>query len=503
VLGRFAGVDESRPSGRSAYVLALRRWFDAAHDGDDAPSIPMTTVSMSLDGRPPVLAALAQDWLQARGLPAGAQLLGQPDAPDQVLKSLLLAGGQASALTLTIAADDANRATPLLSALGLLRMTGLLPRMELLPAPDLSLPGLARNDNQDESWSAESHSADSNSPAHWSNGELYVFTSVGWPRQSVGSRLESLDGGYPVRIRGTHESDSAGSMRWLEATYLAQDGTLYGWYHEEPTGACTSDGPLEVDLQQPRLPLVGEVIGQPAVQGPARQPGAPSILLTVPRIGALVSSDNGENWRDLGIVLEGPEGAVYCGTGNTYFAGGVGDFSVLADRDERYLYFLYTAFGPELTEQGIGVARIARTDLERPVDRVWRWHDGAWHEPGIGGRGTMVYPATVDWHRGEANAFWGPTVHWNTYLERFVVLLNRAGNGEWVQEGAYVAYADRLDDPANWTVPQRIRSGGEWYAQLIGTDATREETDKLIGRRARYFERGVSRHEAVFHRPGE
>ena len=34
----------------------------------------------------------------------------------------------------------------------------------------------------------------------------------------------------------------------------------------------------------------------------------------------------------------------------------------------------------------------------------------------------------------EPDAFWGPAVHWNTHLQQYVMLLNRAFDPRWAQE---------------------------------------------------------------------
>ncbi|MCC7369521.1 MAG: hypothetical protein IT306_13920 [Chloroflexi bacterium] len=495
VVGPFDGVDAERPAGRSGYLRALGRWFDGWHP-DGEPPADVASVALRPDRLPPGLVALAQDWLHGRGLTPAVQLDATTDAADRAVRPLLLAGGTAASVALTLpSVEPTGGLKRVIPGLTRALQAALLPRLELRAAPELALPGLARNDLLDEP--ADRFPADSNSPVHWRGDELYVFTSVGWPRLGGGPSLEQLSAGSRVVIHGEHDGDQISGMRWIEATYRAADGTLYGWYHEEPSGVCGDDPSLPDPLfdGQQRLPL-----GQ---QMPVRQSQERGPALTAPRIGALLSEDDGEHWRDLGIVLEAPSWDGACSTANRYFAGGVGDFSVLADREERYLYVLYTSFDPEIEQQGIGVARISRADLGQPVERVWLWTGDDWRAPGLGGRGAMVYPVTVDWHRADANGFWGPTVHWNTYLQRYAVVLNRAGDAEWSQAGAYVAFADRLDDPLSWTVPQRFRQGGDWYAQLIGTDAARRETDKLIGRRARYFERGLSQLEAIFHRPGE
>ena len=52
-----------------------------------------------------------------------------------------------------------------------------------------------------------------------------------------------------------------------------------------------------------------------------------------------------------------------------------------------------------------------------------------------------IFPAVEPWNDDdtEVDAFWGPAVHWNVYLEQYVMLLNHAKDTNWKQEGIYVS----------------------------------------------------------------
>ena len=331
------------------------------------------------------------------------------------------------------------------------------PAVTLRPAPPVFFPGADRKAPN------QPGETDSNSPLHWSGDTLYVFNSAGHPWRAGGPDLFGLGQTY---LRTEYHNQTNGG-RWIEATWKAADGTLYGWYHFEPTGLC------------------------------------PGTHLTAPRIGAARSRDDGAHWEDLGIVLEAPPGTLNCGTRNFYFAGGHGDFCVVLDRRQRWLYFFFSTYTGTAAEQGVAVARMRWADREAPVGRVWKWHAGAWTEPGLGGRATPIFPARVDWHREDADAFWGPAIHWNHHLRRYVMLLNRARDSHWTQEGVYVSFNADLSNPRGWSPPRKIL--GElpaqgWYPQVVGLDTARRETDKLAGRVARLFVRGQSRWEIVFDR---
>lgn len=70
---------------------------------------------------------------------------------------------------------------------------------------------------------------------------------------------------------------------------------------------------------------------------------------------------------------------------------------------------------------------------------------------------TPIFPARIDWHRADADAFWSPSIHWNSHLRQYVVLLNRARDKDWTQEGVYVTFY----------VPEAGRIGLSFSDQLL------------------------------------
>ena len=164
-----------------------------------------------------------------------------------------------------------------------------LPIVELRDATLVNLPG-----GRDST--GRIHSIDCNSPVEWdSAGNLFIFTSSQQPFRSSGTNLFDLS--FPALPVYIAPRAGVSGGQWIEATYRADDGKLYGWYHNEPPGLCGG-----------------------------------SSRLTAPRIGALVSTDDGQTWQNLGILLDAPAGSTNCSTSNYYFAGGNGDFSVIADQ---------------------------------------------------------------------------------------------------------------------------------------------------------------------------
>lgn len=331
----------------------------------------------------------------------------------------------------------------------LLAAATLLPaqRVRVVPAPVVRLP---------------TH-VDGNSPAFWSKGELKLFTSTGFPEMI--SSAPDLFGRWVSQTVNTSAHNHI--PLWIESAWRDTDGTVFGWYHHEPERICG------------------------AANG-----------LTSPKIGAVISFDEGETVHDLGIILEsryGPD----CNAENGFFAGGHGDFSVVPDRRRQYFYIFFTNYGGPAGEQGVAVARLPFEHRHAPAGKVQKFYRGAWKEPGLGGRTTPLFPARTPWNRRDADSFWGPAVHYNTYLRQYVMLLNRACCAPgWPQQGVYISYGA---DPRNllaWKYPELLLESDElpdrpaFYPQVLGLGPG--ETDSRAGEFARLFVQGVSRWSLTF-----
>lgn len=298
--------------------------------------------------------------------------------------------------------------------------------------------------------------SDSNSPVLHIDGEMVIYNSTGMgPIRSSGPNQLRLRESQPVILgQSTHYP------YWIEATWADEDGSIFAWYHHEPARVCGG------------------------------------LHLTAPQIGALVSYDGGRSFRDLGIVLQSGYPAD-CSSQNGYFAGGHGDFTVLASPDREYFYFLFSNYSGPVEAQGVAVARMPFYRRNNPVGAVEKLYNGEWSEPGIGGMLTPIFPAKVDWQLAEADSFWGPSVHWNRYLDKYVMLLNRSCcSPGWPQEGVYVSFNESLSDPSGWSEPVKILEDVFWYPQVIGRE--RSGTDKLADRVARLYIYGASEWEMVF-----
>jgi hypothetical protein len=305
---------------------------------------------------------------------------------------------------------------------------------------------------------------DSSNPAVWSlvRGvhQLVVISSWGGiPIRTSGATLERLRIEGPVGFRS-----HPGHGVWMEAIVPDAAGRWYGFYHHErPADLC----------------------GRPDRQ--------------LPRIGALRSFDNGLSWEDLGIILDAPPGSEACDSANRFVLGGVGDLTAALDADGTDLYLYYSQYLRDGASQGVVVARLAWANRDAPAGKTTVWNNGAWLAASQAADGSWSYPRGTPLFRNDRpfhdasadnDILWGPSIHWNTYLNRYVMLLNRAENDHFGQEGIYVSFSPTLA-PSRWSAPVRMFDGGEWYPQVIGEE-TGVGTDRLTGKRARFFMLGRS-----------
>lgn len=324
---------------------------------------------------------------------------------------------------------------------------------------------------------------DCNVPAVWVNGELRLYESP-YPHDNFMGGVASYASGSSVTTLTQKAAVTpdrcalaaytpAAFGPWFESIIADDAGVLWAYYHAE--------------FPNPEQTKVH------------------------PRIGAQVSRDNGATWTDLGVLLDTPadtdEMHSWLGYG---FSGGNGDCSAILDADKKYVYFFYSQYGATPGTQGIAVARMLWADRAQPVGKVMKWYDGSWAQPGLGGEATPILANLGDAHgmRSGFDFWWGPSIHWNTHLQRYVILMNRSNSGDFTFNSGVANWymsSPTLEDPSQWDTPEALpfQDGylGSWYPQVIGLG--NGDTDTQAGRTARLFVSGTSQWEITFLREDE
>ena len=300
---------------------------------------------------------------------------------------------------------------------------------------------------------------DSNNPAFWKDGAFHLINSVGaGPMIAAGTDQFSL--GAPGAVHMSHVNPWP---TWIESVWVDPTGVVFGWYHQEHFGVC------------------------------------PGTNFSVPQVGAAISYDGGSTFYDMGVVLTSGQ-PIDCSSQNGYFAGGNGDVNVILDRKQEYFYFFLTQYAGPLENQGIIAARLPFDSRWSPVGAVQKYYQGNWSEPGMGGQVTPIFPARVSWQSPDTDSFWGPSLHWNTYLNSYVMLLNRSCcSPGFPQKAIWASYSTDLSDPTTWARPHKVLNDTGWYPQVIGLGPT--GTDRRAGHIARLYIYGHSRWEIVFEKP--
>ena len=355
------------------------------------------------------------------------------------------------------------------------------PSVVITPAPALRFPGGRWRPEAEMPEEIKAVAADCASPLEWLGDTLYVFNSWDQIWRGDGPDLLHLQRGEETLVVAPIKD----LRLWLESTHRDDKGVMYGWVHNEYPNVC----PDRARTMRSGHPLLA-------------------------RIAAVRSTDEGKSWKSLGWLMEGRPDQLKCDTDGTYYVGGFGDFTAFVDREREFVYIFFASYVRDIAEQGLAVARMRYADRDQPVGKLSIWNNGRWEPwPDEHGHITPILPVGADIHTKGGKIFWGPSIHWNTYLNQYVMVVNQTRDAAWDTDGQYVLFTDTLADPRRWTKPVKIMDweqthkahpndyGHGWYVQIAGTQ--KGETDKLASQTARFFIDGHSYWQIRFRKPGE
>ena len=328
---------------------------------------------------------------------------------------------------------------------------------------------------------------DSNAPGVWLQGKLKRYESNYPQNGNTGGvsayscynpNIETLVTGGQIIAGGRQYLDTRippAYGPWFEGMEVDENGVAYAYYHTE-------------------IRIYGDTkfhVG----------------------IGAQKSTDGGITWTDIGmsLIVDTPLGSdVPQGTFTNLgfgFMGGNGDCSVMLDANNQYLYIIWSQYGLTSANQGIAMGRMLWSDRDSPAGKVYKLFNGTWSQPGAGGLSSPVIPNGGDCYGlfAAQDYWWGPSIHWNEYLEKYVLMLNRSNNGGFTWSGGqtnYWCYSDSLESGI-WSTPQPLvfpaNYMGDWYPVVYGLQEG-IGTDKICGEVGRLSVNGQSNWRITFSR---
>jgi hypothetical protein len=261
---------------------------------------------------------------------------------------------------------------------------------------------------------------------------------------------------------GCHENcNDQASWRWGSIT--VSQGTL-----DHPLGEPLGDpNPPVREFAFPitaNLPAnIDYAGGGPVYRVPEGEPGAGSLIMVyhIERnanplwswTGLAKSTDEGQTWQDLGLILSVPH--IY----NPHGASDVGDNPLVPYTDpttlQKYFYIFFPQHCWTINQQCIdftfiSVARAPYEDvltaaaIGNSVSKLFKkYYEGKWDEPGLGGLASETFPGVT----GETDG--NMQIVWSAYRNLFVAIVDNAQN---------IAYGESVDG-TYWPPMQVIFTG--------------------------------------------
>lgn len=249
-----------------------------------------------------------------------------------------------------------------------------------------------------------------------------IFTVGNFSVLAEGTNLDQITRSSTVLVKGGPGSFDNG-YAGIRGVYYHTDGNLYGYYHAE---------------DHEGLPTIPGTGGVPVFYG---------------SIAVVRSQDNGYHWQKMGQILTSP---LPKDISNPQCQG-VGEISIVRDRQKPYLYAYYTDRSM-IDSRGLAIC-IARADVsdpaKPPVAGYWKkYFNGDFTEQGLAGLDTPI----ISFRHRNADAGI-PHVTYSEYLGQYVMVFNVYSHAEYLNlghpeiGGIYISYSK---DCIHWSEPEQL-----------------------------------------------
>ena len=158
-------------------------------------------------------------------------------------------------------------------------------------------------------------------------------------------------------------------------------------------------------------------------------------------LGLAISTDQGEHWIDIGEIIRFNHPFSYQGPPAP---GAIGDPPLVISPDGKYFYIYFLDWLKNGNNTMVSIARAPISEvLEDAFGKsvhyaapFYKYYQGAWHQPGIGGASTDLSP----------NSHWGggENVAWDAYLQRYIMLNNDSQNTSYQESPDGLHWTDSI-----------------------------------------------------------
>jgi len=158
-------------------------------------------------------------------------------------------------------------------------------------------------------------------------------------------------------------------------------------------------------------------------------------------LGLAISADKGVHWTDIGEIIRFNHPFSYQGASAP---GAIGDPPLVISPDGKYFYVYFLDWLKDGRNTMLSVARASIADVLQAAfggavhsaAPFYKYYQGKWEQPGIGGSSTDLSP--------NSRYGGGENVAWDAYLQRYIMLNNDSQNTSYQESPDGLHWTDSV-----------------------------------------------------------